>query len=140
MSDVSVRVEGLSDHDRQAIINGLIDYNRRQGYAWERRPLGVVARDPNGRVAGGLVGEVNLGWLFVSALWVDEDIRDTGVGSSLLQKAEDEARQIGCVGVYLDTYSFQARPFYEKLGYQLFGQLADCPPTETKFYLYKRLV
>jgi GNAT superfamily N-acetyltransferase len=75
----------------------------------------------------------------VAALWVDEPHRGQGVGTQLLAEAEAEAERRGCLGVYLDTYSFQARPFYERLGYQLFGTLPDCPPGATKFYLYKRL-
>jgi GNAT superfamily N-acetyltransferase len=92
-----------------------------------------------GRVVGGLLGEVNLGWLFVAALWVDPEYRRAGLGTVLLRKAELEAYERGCIGIFLDTYSFQARPFYEKLGYRVFGELRDCPPGEAKFYLSKRI-
>jgi hypothetical protein len=57
----------------------------------------------------------------------------------ILAAGEAEASQRGCIGVYLDTYSFQAKPFYERLGYQVFGVLPDCPPGATKYYLGKRL-
>jgi GNAT superfamily N-acetyltransferase len=139
MPDVSVRVEELTEQDRRTVIDGLIEYNRRNGFVWDRRPLGLVARSPTGVIVGGLLGEINLKWLFISALWVDEAMRDQGTGSTLMHEAEEEARRLGCIGVYLDTYSFQARPFYEKLGYRLFGELQDCPPNQTKHYLYKRL-
>ena len=114
-------------------------YNDEQGQVWEREPLNVVARDEAGRVVGGLIGEVNLRWLFVSALWVDDGLRHSGVGARLIAGAEAEARLRGCLGIYLDTFSFQARPFYEKLGFTLFGELPDCPPGGAKYYLYKRL-
>jgi hypothetical protein len=39
-----------------------------------------------------------------------------------------------------DTLDYQARPFYEKLGYQLFGTLDGYPPGYRQFYLCKRLV
>jgi hypothetical protein len=47
--------------------------------------------------------------------------------------------QWGCIGIYLDTYSFQARPFYERQGYTVFGVLADMPPGGAKYYLSKQL-
>lgn len=114
-------------------------YNTEQGQLWEREPLNVVARDDDGRVVGGLIGEVNLRWLFVSALWVDEGARGSGIGSRLVREAESQARARGCAGIYLDTFSFQARPFYEKIGFTLFGELAGCPPGGAKYYLSKRL-
>jgi hypothetical protein len=50
--------------------------------------------------------------------------------------AADEATVVGG----LDTFEYQARPFYEKLGYQLFGTLDGYPPGYRQFYLCKRLV
>lgn len=137
---VTVRcVDAIAAEDRDAIVDGLLAYNAGHGARWAGRELSVVARDDAGAVIGGLLGETNLGWLFVAALWVAEPHRGLGVGSGLLAEAEQEARRRDCVGVYLDTYSFQARPFYERLGYQLFGTLSDCPPGAVKYYLYKRL-
>ena len=138
--EVTVEPEApLSQADRDTIIDGLVRYNTEQGYVWEREPVNVVARAADDTVVGGLIGEVNLGWLFVSALWVHADHRGAGVGSRLVREAEEEARRRRCVGVYLDTYSFQARPFYERLGFRLFGELPDCPPGGGKYYLYKRV-
>jgi GNAT superfamily N-acetyltransferase len=132
-------VDTLDPVERDAIVDGLLVYNAEHGFPWEGRDLSVVAHDRSGGVGGGLLGQTNAGWLFVGALWVAAPYRGRGVGSALLAEAEREARQRGCVGVYLDTYSFQARPFYERLGYQLFGTLPDCPPGAVKYYLYKRL-
>ena len=52
------------------------------------------------------------------------------------QRARDER---GCIGVRLDTWGFQAKPFYEKQGYTVFGVLEDYPPGETEYQLAKRL-
>jgi GNAT superfamily N-acetyltransferase len=131
--------EILADADRDVIVDGLLGYNAERGFPWAGRGLAVVARDRSSAVIGGLLGETNHGWLFVAALWVAEPYRGRDIGTALLSRAEKEARRRRCVGVYLDTYSFQARPFYERLGYQLFGTLPDCPPGGAKFYLYKRL-
>jgi GNAT superfamily N-acetyltransferase len=129
----------LADTDRDVIVNGLLGYNAERGFPWAGRNLAVVARDKSGAVIGGLLGETNHRWLFVAALWVADSYRGRDIGTALLKAAEKEARRRRCLGVYLDTFSFQARPFYERLGYQLFGTLPDCPPGGAKYYLYKRL-
>ncbi|MGC6728099.1 hypothetical protein ACP0GO_26835, partial [Escherichia coli] len=41
--------------------------------------------------------------------------------------------------MWLDTYSFQARGFYEKLGYTVFGTIDDFPPGHQRFFGRKRL-
>ncbi len=102
-------------------------------------PANFVLRGAGGEVVGGLLGEIWGGWLEVRVLWVAEALRGQGQGARLLAAAEACAVQKGCVGVTLDTFSFQARPFYEQLGYRVFGTLADYPPGHTRYYMEKRL-
>jgi GNAT superfamily N-acetyltransferase len=130
--------DSLTAAEREAILGSLVDFNAARGFVWASQELAVVARDTDGVVVGGLLGHTNVGWLFVAALWVLESERRRGLGRAIMEAAEREAGRRGCVGVYLDTYSFQARPFYERLGYQVFGTLPDCPPGATKYYLSKR--
>jgi GNAT superfamily N-acetyltransferase len=56
-----------------------------------------------------------------------------------MRRAEEIALDRGCIGVWLDTFAFQARGFYEKLGYSLFGQLDDHPRESARYFLKKRL-
>jgi GNAT superfamily N-acetyltransferase len=56
-----------------------------------------------------------------------------------MAEAEAEALRRGCHAASLDTYSFQARGFYERLGYSVFGIIDDCPPGHSRIYLIKRL-
>jgi len=70
---------------------------------------------------------------------VEDAARGQGLGRRLIGLAEDEARRRGCRHAYLDTTSFQARPFYEKLGYRLWGQLEDFPQGHTRYFLQKAL-
>jgi GNAT superfamily N-acetyltransferase len=56
-----------------------------------------------------------------------------------MKAAEDHARSHGCIGAYVDTFEYQARPFYEKLGYELFGTLEGYPPGYRQFHLVKQL-
>jgi GNAT superfamily N-acetyltransferase len=76
--------------------------------------------------------------LFIKWLWIDEAYRGHGHGRKLMASAEEEGRRRGCTAVWLDTFEFQARPFYEKLGYSSFGTL-DYPAGFKRFFLQKSL-
>ncbi len=56
-----------------------------------------------------------------------------------MDAAEDYARYRNCHSAFLDTHTWQARPFYERRGYELFATLDDFPPGHQKFFLKKRL-
>lgn len=96
-------------------------------------------RDERGALLGGIAGHTGYGWLYVAQLWVHSRERGNGLGGDLLRAAEDEARARGCHSAWLDTYSFQARPFYEAVGYTVFGELLDFPAGHSKHFLTKRL-
>src|SRR4029079_10541505 len=98
-----------------------------------------TVRNQSQEVVGGLVGATYLGWLQVHAVWLPQHLRGQGYGQTLLQLAEAEAISRGCMNATLETLSFQALPFYEKLGYQVFAQLPNLPNTESKYYLAKAL-
>jgi len=55
----------------------------------------------------------------------------------MLAQAEREALARGCRGAWLDTYSFQAREFYERQGYSVFGILDDYPPGQKRIFMQK---
>jgi GNAT superfamily N-acetyltransferase len=65
--------------------------------------------------------------------------RGGGHGARLLAAAEAYALERGCGGAFLDTFSFQARPFYERHGYEVFATLPDFPPGHDRFFLRKRM-
>jgi len=71
-------------------------------------------------------------------LFVPEKLRGLGVGSALMASAEAAARERGCRGAHVDTFSFQAAPFYRKLGFTLFGVLDDFPPGYSRLFFRKR--
>lgn len=117
----------------------LRDANAAAGFPHDSRPLMVLLRDEAGAVTGGLVGRTGWSWLYVENLAVPPPLRGDGWGTRLLAAAEVEARARGCIGARLDTYSFQARGFYERQGYRVVGEIPDCPPGQTRFTMIKRL-
>ncbi|AXB41701.1 GNAT family N-acetyltransferase [Amycolatopsis albispora] len=104
-----------------------------------REKLASFVRGEHGELLGGIAGHTGYGWLFIAQLWVAESMRGRGFGSSLLRAAENEGRRRGCRSAWLDTYSFQARPFYEAHGYRVFGELPGFPAGYRKLFLAKAL-
>ena len=100
--------------------------------------LVIAIRDDGGAVIGGLWGYTVFQWLHVQMLVVPERLRGLGVGSNLMAAAEAVARERGCCGAYVDTFSFQAVPFYRKLGFTPFGVLDDFPPGHHRVFFLKR--
>jgi len=105
----------------------------------ESRLLVIPLRDRRGRATGGLWGSTMFEWLQIHMLFVPEALRGRGIGSAIVAAAEREAVARGCRGANVDTFSFQAAPFYQRLGYQSFGVLEDCPPGHQRIFLSKRL-
>jgi GNAT superfamily N-acetyltransferase len=126
-------------HVREAIVSPLIAFNNSRASQPENyRPLVIVLSDPEeGEVLGGLWGETNFSHLHVDLLFVPEPLRRTGLGRQMLAQAEQEALTRGCRGAWLDTYSFQARGFYERQGYSVFGVLNDYPPGQSRIFMQK---
>jgi ribosomal protein S18 acetylase RimI-like enzyme len=131
--------ENASPEDLRTVSDGLGDYNRAQVGPENYRPLRVFLRDAQKRVVGGLLGSTYWGWCSIDYLWVSEEVRGQGYGQALLEAAEEAARNRDCKNVNLDTMSFQAPAFYQKLGYRIFGQLDDFPTGYTRYYLTKQL-
>lgn len=97
----------------------------------------VFARTADGTVIGGAQGNVYWNGLEVELLWVEEAHRRLGIARNLLTRLEDFARQHEAVIAYLRTVD--ARPFYERLGYAVYGVLEDRPIGTVLYHMKKRL-
>jgi len=102
-------------------------------------PVAVFAHNGEGHLVGGVYGYLNWRWLHVSLFWVSEDYRGQGLGSRLLERIEADAAQRGCRHAHLDTLGFQARPFYEAHGYEIFATLDDYPGRHQRIFMKKSL-
>lgn len=100
--------------------------------------LALLARDAAGEVRGGLWARMGRGWLYVDLLAVAAEARRGGLGRALMAQAEDWARAHGCAGVHVDSFTFQAPGFYERIGYRAFGRIDDYPAGHTRFLFEKR--
>ncbi|MGG6098442.1 GNAT family N-acetyltransferase [Pantoea allii] len=107
----------VTSKDLDELRLGLNAHNSKFYDAALIQPLGLFICDPQGKKLAGLTGTTTGNWLRIDLLWVSHMLRGQGTGSRLVLAAEQEARQRGCRFAQVDTGSFQARPFYEKLGY-----------------------
>jgi GNAT superfamily N-acetyltransferase len=118
METVRIQFEPFIDEGaRQFIVNGVDHYNIAATRLPEYFPVNFVLRGERGDVLGGVLGWLWGGWLQVTYLWVAEAARGAGHGTRLMEDAEAYARCMGAVGATVETHSFQARPFYARLGY-----------------------
>ncbi|MFS2223939.1 GNAT family N-acetyltransferase [Pantoea sp. B65] len=125
--------------DLDEVKAGLMAFNAQYIDINEVKSLAVFVSDNQGKKLAGLTGSTTGNWLRIDMLWVSEALRAQGVGSQLIRAAEQEARDRGCIYAQVDTASFQARPFYEKLGYQLRFSLDNYPREHQRHYLTKSL-
>ena len=121
---------------REAILDVLIAHNSAAAGDGKWQPLAITVRDEAGIVAGGLWGYTLYSFLFVELLAMGE-ARGEGIGRKVMALAEAEARRRGCVGIWLDTFSFQAPWFYPKLGFTEFGRIPGHPPGHDRLFLVK---
>ncbi|MCG7503678.1 GNAT family N-acetyltransferase [Mesorhizobium retamae] len=136
---VTLTVSTDVDEDIADLIGeGLDEYNIAKGGPYDEEEVWILARDDDGSVLGGLKGHIEYSWMFVDWLWVSTENRKGGLGSQLLGKAEVIAREHGCLGAYLETFSFQAPEFYKRHGFEEFGRIDDYPPGHATIWLKKR--
>jgi GNAT superfamily N-acetyltransferase len=126
---------------RGAISKSLDGFNEMQfGRPLDYRPLAILLSDPaTDEIVGGLLGGSIFSYLHIDMLFIPAPMRRSGWGRKVLTEAEAEALRRGCHGVWLATFTFQARGFYERLGYSAFGAVEDYPPGHGLIFLSKRL-
>jgi len=132
-----VKIEIRSDPsqvERDLLFSSLAKFNESQVGDARFKEFGIFAYGESESIIAGLLGFILWNGFFISTLWVDEPLRRKGMGRQLLAKAEELAIQNGCCLIH-----FQARGFYEKNGFHVFGAIEDYPIGHKRYYLLKRL-
>lgn len=138
MNELKITAEhSPASADMDIVHSGLRDFN--MGVIGDAgfTEVGAFLRDNDGRVVGGATGHIRWRWLYVAKLWLPTELRGKGHGKALMRAVEQMAWQSNCLGVYLDTFEYQARPFYEALGYECVGRLEGYPPGYRQFFMRK---
>jgi GNAT superfamily N-acetyltransferase len=129
----------ILEEDKDAIFQELIKYNLARIETKDVKEVGIFLEDESGRKTAGLIGDTHGNWLEIEYLWVNEVNRGQNIGTELMNKAEAIAKERGCKYVFLNTFSFQAPQFYEKLGYKEVFALNEYPLTGKRYYYTKEI-
>lgn len=136
-------IEESTSNEINFIDDEIIKYNDSK-VPFSQKPTFIsinrVIKGPNGEILAGIMSVLYC-WncLNIDVLWVKEGHRCDGYGSALLIEVEKIAKEKGCSLVHLDTFDFQAKSFYEKHGYEVFGELEDCPKDHIRYFMKKIL-
>ena len=138
----TMQITDATKAEQDYIDYNLILFNHTQ-VSFEKEPpfLSVNRCIKEGEeVIGGILTQIYWNVLYIDILWVKEEFRNKGYASALVKDAESIAIKMGCRMSHLDTFDFQAKGLYEKLGYTVFGVLEDCPEGHKQYYMSKKLV
>jgi ribosomal protein S18 acetylase RimI-like enzyme len=131
--------EHPSAEDTRLLLNNVRIFNQARTGNEGPRTIVYFLRDEQRRIVGGVQGMLWGRSMHIDVLWVADNLRGQGHGSKLMTAIENYAFEHGYSLVYLETASFQALPFYEGLGYRIFGELPEISAGHTLFFLRKEL-
>jgi len=137
-----VRVTLETDDDDEvlvALMAGMKAFNGAAVPGLTGHKIVAAVRDEKGRVRGGVIGRLAGDSVYMEVVYNDAEVRGTGIGTSAMRLVEDEARRLGASEAWLYTMSFQAKPFYEKLGYHQFAELKWFGGTHRRHFMRKDL-
>lgn len=103
--EIEILCKGLEQHAKQTI--GKTSFE----------PFGFLVHNDSEKLIGGCTGELVYGTLYIKFLWVEKLERGKGIGRKLIEKAENFAKENNCCNITLHTFNWQAKEFYEKMGY-----------------------
>jgi GNAT superfamily N-acetyltransferase len=124
---------------RKAIGHGLVAFNLRTVGYTHGRLVTVSLRDDADQIIGGATGHSRGPTAFLELLWIEDAHKGKGTGTKLLAAFEAECRRLRARQIYLDTYSFQAKPFYEKNGYEELGRIEGYFEGVDRYWMIKAL-
>ena len=136
-------IEHCSEQDKTIIVDELVKYNLSRVPALQEELFIDLSRKligENGEIIGGIIARMYC-WncVYIDTLWISNDYRGQSLGKQLLKEIEELAKAKGAEIIHLDTFDFQAKEFYEKQGYTVFGILEDCPKDHARYYLSKKI-
>lgn len=116
---IEIKQGSLSQELKKQIYEGFSRHAiAMTGYDDKNDPIAFVAMDDH-IFAGAAVVDLFWGALHVKYVYVEENYRHKGLGRLLMQKVFAFGLSNRCPFAFLETMSFQALEFYQKLGFVL---------------------
>lgn len=130
--------QGVAPAEEEIILQKLRAVNVAKFGESNRRELTIPIYGQEGEIIGGLIGYTGRGWLYVSMLYIPEELRGRGIATRMLAMAEAEASARGCIGAYIDTMNPDALRLYRKQGFAEIGKLNGLEGGHSVTWLEKR--
>lgn len=124
--------------DMKALVDGLLSHHAKSGHSRKTKVFSAFMHNESNEAIGGIIVSFLWDGMHIDSLWVDESMRNQGLGRELIEIAENEAKSRGCKVAYTDTFTWQAPEFYKKMGYTVYGKLDDFPEGFSLTYVQKR--
>ena len=138
-SGARFKVSVGNEDDAEVILNGLTAYSEAYEQEYETVDFDKKLVDKDGRFAAGVIADADKGEIgSVDALYVEEPLRRQGLGTYLLKKAEQFAKENGASMVITNAGDWNVG-FFQKNGYLTRGELKDVPKGHNCYELYKML-
>lgn len=139
---MTIFVRDCTNEDKDYLIEKLVEYNLSKVPAKQSDLFIDLSQkiERDGKIIAGIIARMYC-WnvVYIDTLWVDSKCRNEKLGSRLIEIVESKARELGVRLIHLDTFDFQAKDFYEKQGYTVFGKLDDCLEEHCRYYMKKIL-
>ena len=128
----------LEEGDMKIVSDGLHGYAEEHVGELRKKyreiAIRLVLKNHENEIIGGINAGTTLGTMYIEELWIHEEYRGQGYGKELMMKAEEIARENGCISGQTWVLSFQSPEFFQKLGYEAFGISDGWYPNGIKEY------
>jgi GNAT superfamily N-acetyltransferase len=131
--------DDADDTIQKALVVGMRAFNAAATGGILSQKIAIAIRDDGGNLLGGVIGRLAGDSIYMEIVFAEEQIRNTGLGREMMLMAEAEAKRRGAREAWLYTMSFQAKPFYEKLGYRQFAELPWEGAKHARHFMRKEL-
>jgi GNAT superfamily N-acetyltransferase len=138
VSDVTLVPVDPTPDDVQYLEDRIYEFNAEATGTADGELLAFFVRERDRTVAG-ICGNTWGGTCELRQFWVEESRRHRGLGTQLLNAAQEEARRRGCTQIVLMTFSFQAPAFYARHGFEVVAAIDDHPRGHQNLLMRKRL-
>ncbi|SHE98201.1 GNAT family N-acetyltransferase [Clostridium fallax] len=140
----NIKIEKSTEEEASFVIDELVKYNLCKVPSTQNEnfiEINRVLKDSSDNIIGGINSRMYC-WncLYIDSIWIKENYRHKGYGEKLLKHIETLAKSQGVYLIHLDTFDFQAKDFYIRNGYEVFGTLDNCPEDHKRYFMKKNLI
>lgn len=136
---MNYKVIELNDFQVEDIENRLEKYDKNHITYEIPGSIKVGVVDGDKLIAGADADMTAFKILYVSTVFVDEDYRNSKIGTMLVKEVEKRAGLLGANMIRLDTFDWQGRDFYRSLGYEEVGFYENKDDGFSEHFFLKRI-